>query len=567
MLFGIDVGGTHTDAVLLDKKGGILASVKIPTDPSDLLGSMTSAIEEVLKEVKDPEIERFNLSTTLCTNAIVQDELVPVGVLVSAGPGINPWVFKIGEHYEVIEGALDHRGTEIRPLNTKQAQEVISSFLKEGIEVFAIVGKFSPRNPIHEERLASLVGERASFITMGHSLSGQLNFPRRIATAYYNSAVWPIFNSFLNSVTDSLKRFNLSPQLNILKADGGTMPLSKATTTPVESIFSGPAASVMGIIALCDITQDAIVLDIGGTTTDIGVFASGEPLIEPENVRLRHRPTLVRAMKVKSIGLGGDSAVVVSGGNISVGPKRMGPAMARGGSVPTLIDAFNCLSSYSYGDKGASVEGMKQIGNELACGVEGAPSRVIETACTRLRKEVMDFLDEINERPIYTVHELLEYRKIEPEVIYLMGGPAEIMAPYIKKEFGLPVVIPQHSSVANAIGAALARPTIQVELFADTEKKIMTIPVFDIKRTISGSYSLKEAREETISQLMGFIKKEFGWEITREDTQVIEESCMNMVKDVFTVGQDIRVKCQVKPGICKEYENIVRCLCREQKTI
>ncbi len=567
MLFGIDVGGTHTDAVLLDKEGGIISAVKIPTDTGDLLGSLTAAIEEILKDSKGAKIERFNLSTTLCTNAIVQDELVPVGVLVTAGPGINPSLFRLGEHFEIIEGALDHRGTEIKPLDLKQAEEVISNFKSKGIDVFAVVGKFSPRNPVHEQKLASLLEGKASFITMGHTLSGQLNFPRRIATAYYNSAVWPIFNSFLNSVWDSLKKFHLSPQLNILKADGGTMPLSKAKHTPVESIFSGPAASVMGIIALCDIKEDALVLDIGGTTTDIGVFASGEPLIEPENVSLRHRPTLVRAMKVKSIGLGGDSAILVEDGILSVGPKRMGPAMAKGGNIPTLLDALNCLSHDSYGDKGASKEGMKQVGEKLLCKREEAPTRVIEAACRKLKEEITAFLREINERPIYTVHELLEYRKIEPKVIYLMGGPAEIVAPYIKKEFGLPVIIPEHSSVANAIGAAVARPTLEVELFADTEKKIMTIPVFDIKKSIPGSYSLHQAREETMSHLMAFIKREFGWEVSKEDTQIIEESCMNMVKDVFTVGQDIRVKCQIKPGICKEYENVVRCLCREQKII
>ncbi len=567
MLLGIDVGGTHTDAVLLDKEGGIISAVKIPTDTQDLLGSLTAAIEKILKDAKGAQIERFNLSTTLCTNAIVQDELVPVGVLVSAGPGIDPFSFRIGDHFEVIEGGLDHRGTEIKPLALKQAQEVISNFKTKGIDVFAVIGKFSPRNPVHEQKLASLLEGKGAFITMGHTLSGQLNFPRRIATAYYNSAVWPIFNSFLNSVGESLNRFHISPQLNILKADGGTMPLSKAKVTPVESIFSGPAASVMGIISLCDIKEDALVLDIGGTTTDIGVFASGEPLIEPENVSLRHRPTLVRAMKVKSIGLGGDSAVMVEQGSLLVGPKRIGPAMAQGGNIPTFLDALNCLSQESYGDKRASIEGINRIKEELAGKGEDTPGKIITTACRILKQEVMEFLREINEKPIYTVHELLEYRRIDPKVIYLMGGPAQIVAPYIKEEFGLPVVIPEHSSVANAIGAALARPTMEVELFADTEKKILTIPVFDIKKTISGSYSLKNAREETITHLMEFIKKEFGWEISREETEIIEESCMNMVKDVFTVGQDIRVKCQIKPGICKEYENVVRCLCREQKTI
>lgn len=102
--------------------------------------------------------------------------------------------------FEVIPGGLDHRGTEIYPLDLSQAKGVVSNLLDFGVRVFSIVSKFSPRNPVHEDKIAELIKEKAEFITLGHSLSGQLNFPRRIATAYYNSAVWPIFNKFLDSV-------------------------------------------------------------------------------------------------------------------------------------------------------------------------------------------------------------------------------------------------------------------------------------------------------------------------------------------------------------------------------
>jgi len=562
MLFGIDVGGTHTDAVLIDKHGGVLAWVKIPTDPEDLLSSIHQAIKEILSQEKKAEIDRFNLSTTLCTNAIVQDQLESVGVLISAGPGIDPGYFKIGDYYEVIPGGLDHRGTEISPIDINYASSVIADFLDQGIKVFAVISKFSPRNPIHEEKIVKLLDKKAEFVTAGHTLSGQLNFPRRIATAYYNSAVWPIFNNFLESVEKCLKEFNLNPQINILKADGGTMPMNKAKWIPVESIFSGPAASVMGIVALCPIEEDAIVLDIGGTTTDIGVFASGVPLIEPENVQLKHRPTLVRAMKVKSIGLGGDSAISIVDNTLKIGPKREGPCMAQGGDVPAFLDAINCISEESYGDVNASYKGMEEIGKKIKCAQHKVPLKVIECGCNILKQEVMSFLDEINERPIYTIHELLEYRKIEPKKIYLMGGPAKILAGYLEKEFNLPVIVPEYFSVANAIGAALARPTTQAELFADTEKRLKTIPVFGIKEKISGFYNLKKAREDLIEKMRDYIKEEYNWDIDYTEIEVIEESSMNMVKDEYTVGQDIRVKCQVKPGICKEYENSVRCICK-----
>ncbi len=562
MLFGIDVGGTHTDAVLIDGKKGVVAWVKIPTHPDDLLGSIRMAIKEILSQEKNVHVDRFNLSTTLCTNAIVQGKLEPVGVLVSAGPGIDPEMFRIGDYYEVIPGGLDHRGTELKPIEISYARKVISNYMDYGIKVFSIVSKFSPRNPSHEEKVASLLKEKAHFITMGHTLSGQLNFPRRIATAYYNSAVWPIFDNFLDSVDACLKEFNFSPAISILKADGGTMPVHSARKFPVESIFSGPAASVMGIMALCDIKEDVIVLDMGGTTTDIGVFAAGDPLIEPENVRLKHRPTLVRAMKVKSIGLGGDSVVTTKGDSVNVGPQRLGPCMAKGGDAPALLDALNCICEQHYGDRDASFKAMEKIKSELQCSLKEASKKVVSEACKILKREVDEFIEEINERPIYTIHELLEYKKIEPKKIYLMGGPARILKEYIEREFSLPVIIPEYSEVANAIGAAISRPTIQAELFADTEKKIMTIPVFEIKENISKNYNLKVAREELRSYMKKYVTENFGWDIDLDEIEVIEESSMNMVKDVFTVGQDIRVKCQVRPGICKDYENVVRCLCK-----
>lgn len=561
MLFGIDVGGTHTDGVLIDSEVGVRAYVKIPTDPDDLLGSIRQAISEILSQEKGVEIKRFNLSTTLCTNAIVQDLLEPVGVLVSAGPGIDPHKFSIGNYYEVIPGGLDHRGTEIQPLDISHANKVISNLLDYGVKVFSVVSKFSPRNPVHEEKIAELIQEKADFVTLGHKLSGQLNFPRRIATAYYNSAVWPIFDKFLNSVKRCLKEFKLSPQLNILKADGGTMPYNTAKRIPVESIFSGPAASVMGIFGLCDITEDAIVLDVGGTTTDIGVFADGVPLIEPENVRLKERPTLVRAMKVKSIGLGGDSAVRVKGGNIEIGPKRLGPCMAKGGDVPAFLDALNCISDETYGDRDASFKGMRKINEDLKSSSEDTPNRIVEQGCEILKKEVFEFIEEINERPIYTIEELLKFRKIEPKKIYLMGGPANILKKYVEKVFGLPVIVPEHFGVANAIGAAIARPTMQAELFADTEKKIMTIPVLGIKENVSKNYNLKIAKEDIRKYMSKYIKENLGWDIDLSELEIIFESSMNMVNDVFTVGQDIRVKCQVKPRICKDYEKVVRCVC------
>jgi len=565
MLLGIDVGGTHTDAVLLDRTG-LLASAKVETRQEDLLQSILAALGKIQDLAGEVEVQRFNLSTTLCTNAIVQDELKPVGVMVSAGPGIAPEAFRIGDHYEVIRGALDHRGEEIQALDGEQADRCVERFLEQGLSVFAAVGKFSPRNPAHEERMIRSLSDRAAFLTAGHWLSGQLNFPRRIATSYYNSAVWPIFNGFANSVESSLRQFSISPQLNILKADGGTMPLAQARRTPVESIFSGPAASVMGLMALCDIEEDALMLDVGGTTTDVGVFAGGHPLVEAESVELVHRPTLVRAMKTESIGLGGDSAVDVDAEGLRVGPRRRGACMACGGGQPTLVDALNCISEEWYGNREASVRGMQEVASHLQSSAEDAALQVVRHSCEKLRQQTATMLERINERPVYTVHEFLESRRIEPRKIYLMGGPARLMAPYLSREFGLPVVVPENAGVANALGAALARPTLQAELFADTHRRNLTVPVLGRQETVTRDYTLKKAKKDLVEDLCRYVRDNYNWRVDASEAEVVEESAMNMVRGMHTVGQDIRVKCQIKPGITPDYEGVVKCLCKELPT-
>ena len=479
MYLGLDVGGTHTDAVLIDVSG-VVDSVKVVTDHGNLLNSVTGAFDTLLKGVNPADIKRINLSTTLSTNAIVEGKTENVGMLVTAGPGVDPAGYSIGKNFHVIDGSIDHRGTEIKPPNRGQLEKAAKNFKKNGLKVFAVSGKFSTRNPNHENVLRDSVAEIADFTTLGHQLSGQLGFPRRVTTAYYNSAVWRIFSGFADAVEESIKHYGISPVINILKADGGTMPLSMARGLPVESILSGPAASVMGIIALCDIHDDSIILDIGGTTTDIAVFADGAPLIEPDGISLETRPTLVRALKTRSIGLGGDSAIHVRDGKVTVGPDRPGPSMAEGGGKPTLIDAFNAVGGTEYRDVGRSNEGINALSSKYGLESRSLAEAAVEYAVDLIKNEVDSLLREINEKPVYTVHEMIEGKTIVPRSVHVMGGPAEAFGFLLEKKFGLPVTIPENYAVANAIGAALSRTTIDIELFADNSSPRLSSMFFRI---------------------------------------------------------------------------------------
>lgn len=559
MLLGIDVGGTHTDAVLVGKEG-LVASAKIPTDHENLLRSVKAALETIVAKAGPEDVERLNLSTTLSTNAIVEGKTDPAGVFVSAGPGIDPANYAMGEYYFTASGSIDHRGAEIEPLDEKAITQGLEICREAGVKAFAAVTKFSTRNPAHERRIKELVHTQAEYVAMGHEFSGQPGFGRRIATAYYNCAVWRTYNRFADAVQQSALALGLSAGVNILKADGGTIPLALSRSQPVQSILSGPAASVMGIIAVCDIKTDSVILDVGGTTTDIAVFAEGAPLIENEGIAIAGRPTLVRALRTRSIGVGGDSAVGVSAQGVMVGPQRFGPSMALGGAHPTLVDALNVLGAVSYGDPAASLRGMAELAGAHGYDPETLAEYAVSFAINRIREETADFIREINDKPVYTIYEMLEGKKLVPARVYAMGGPAMALAPLLRDAFSEEVVVPEHYAVANAIGAALSRPTFSVELFADTSKGRMLIPSLGESRETPRDYNLSAAENDARAALRNHLRQQGMFE-GEADIEVTEGSSFNMVEGMTMTGQNIRVACQIRPGVLPGYRKAVSCKC------
>lgn len=563
MLLGIDVGGTHTDAVALDLSGPcveVVASCKVATDHDDLLSSVTRALGIILNEVDQSLIKQLNLSTTLSTNAIVENRTEDVGLLVSAGPGIDPHNFRPCRDFHVLDGSIDHRGNEIKALPSRQVEDAIAACRKNGVRVFAAVGKFSTRNPRHENVIRRMVCqckdengcEAADFVSMGHEQGGTLNFPRRVATAYFNCAVWRLYNGFVSAVRNSLNEMDMAHVVvNMLKADGGTMPLEASRKIPVQSIFSGPAASVMGIIALCDIVHDSVILDIGGTTTDIAIFAGGAPLVEREGIAIGSHPTLVQALKVKSIGIGGDSAISVIGEEVHVGPSRLGPPVCLGGERPTLTDALNCVEACELGDVTASKQALDDFALKHSIKPEKLAKAAVEYATTTIYNAARMLVDEINSKPVYTIHELLEGKRVVPRKIYLMGGPAKAMKQGLFDKFRLSTDVPTNYSVANAIGAALTRTTWELELFADTERHVLFIPSLSHRENIPTSYTEKDARKDAINNLTIHLDK-LGVLLAPEDAQITDSSSFNMVKGYDTVGRNIRVKCQVRPGVVRK---------------
>ncbi|SKA93552.1 Hydantoinase/oxoprolinase N-terminal region [Paucidesulfovibrio gracilis DSM 16080] len=560
MYLGIDVGGTHTDAVALDISGPgveVVSACKVATRPRDLLGSVREALERVLQGVDRAKVKRLNLSTTLSTNAIVEGRTEEVGVLVIPGPGMDPTDYMLCRDYHVLDGAMDHRGNETARLDNTQCQAAIASCRANGVNTFAVVGKFSVRNPLHENTLRHMLCgtregqacERADFVTLGHQLGGRLNFPRRVATAYFNCSVRRLYNDFADAVERGLEAMDMAHvRVNVLKADGGTMPLAFSRRMPVQSIFSGPAASVMGIIALCEIIHDSVILDIGGTTTDIAVFAAGSPLLERDGIAIGSHPTLVRALKVKSIGVGGDSALSVIGDTVRVGPRRLGPSMAAGGEHPTLTDALNCQGLSAVGDVDASRNGMAAFAEAHTISPDKLAAQAVDAAARTIHEQTRALVAEINDQPVYTIHELIEGKRIVPRKLYLMGGPAEAMRMPLFQRFQLSNEAPEHFAVANAVGAALTRTTTDVELFADTQKHIMFLPGLGHHENIPGTYTLEDAKRDAMNHLLAHLA-DLRLSADAQRAEITHASSFNMVDGMRTTGRNMRVKCQIKPGV------------------
>jgi N-methylhydantoinase A/oxoprolinase/acetone carboxylase beta subunit len=420
MIIGLDVGGTHTDAVLIGKDG-VRCFAKIPTDAANLFDSVWLALEEVTRGISPENILRVVLSTTLTTNAIAEDKLEKAGMIVSSGPGIDPESYRTGRNYFCVSGSIDHRGREIEPVDRLEIEAVAARLQAEGVRHVGVVGKFSVRNPRHEIQMAEILDNSFDYVVMGHRVSGNLSFPRRIATAFLNASVYSMHRRFFEAVHASLKRKGLDLPIHILKADGGTMSLTSSLDSPGQSILSGPAASVMGSLPFASEDRETLVLDIGGTTTDMAVLIRRSPLLDPLGIELGGYKTLIRALHTRSIGLGGDSVVRIVDGKVRIGPERQGPAMAYGGRVPTPTDALFVLGKATNGDKDAACNGFGPIARELGLSVEEAASRVFEHACHAILEAAAHMVAEINGKPVYTVHEILEGHVVRPSEILVLA--------------------------------------------------------------------------------------------------------------------------------------------------
>ena len=443
---GIDVGGTNTDAVLIDENLNIVADIKHPTS-SDIYDGIVGAVREVLRQsnVDRRQIRQAMLGTTQCTNAIVERKhLAPIGILRIGAPatlGIQPMVDwaedirKIAVGSVVVGGGFEYDGKELAPFDDEAAKEFFLDMKGKGVKSIAISCVFSTVRNDHELAAAKLCREVMGddvHISISSEI-GSMGLIERENATILNAALWQVAERFTEGFAKSLAEEGITDaDVYLSQNDGTLMTMEHARRYPILTIACGPTNSIRGASYLSSL-KDAIVIDVGGTTTDLGVIQNGFPRESSVAVTIGGVRTNFRMPDVVSIGLGGGSIVRQHpDGTVTVGPDSVGyeiteKAMVFGGDVMTATDIAVRLGMVRLGD----TDRVRDIPKELA-----------EKAMDAIRILIEDAID------------AMKVSSADSDVI-LVGGGSIILSE--KLEGAAAVVKPEHFGCANAIGSAISK--------------------------------------------------------------------------------------------------------------
>ena len=338
---GIDTGGTFTDAVLLDARKQVAASAKSLTTRFDLAQGIGAALDQLPAEAL-AQVSLVSLSTTLTTNSVVEGKGSPVAVLL-AGYDVQQikasgLVEMLGQDcIAALPGGHDAGGNPMAPLDEAATRAAILHHAPR-VSAFAISASFAVRNPEHELQMRAWVQALCDKpVTCGHELASSLGAPRRAMTVALNARMISHVKALIDSVQRTLHQRRIDAPLMIVKGDGSLITAESALNRPVGTVLSGPAASVIGACALSG-TDNAIVADMGGTTTDIAVVRNGQPELSVDGALIGNWRPMVEAVKVYSIGLGGDSEVRFLGGKgMAIGPRRVVPLSLLAHQYPQVL--------------------------------------------------------------------------------------------------------------------------------------------------------------------------------------------------------------------------------------
>jgi N-methylhydantoinase A/oxoprolinase/acetone carboxylase beta subunit len=349
-VLGIDTGGTYTDGVLLaEDDRSVLKKTKTLTTKQDLSIGILEALDELLPEDRNA-IKLVSISTTLATNSIAEGKGRPMALFLA---GYDPDLvrhFHFNERfatprYYFFQGGHTLTGEEQAPLEIdniiRTAREV-----KDDVEAIAISGYFSPFNISHEEIAAQETMQATGLpVVTGYRLSSKLNSIQRATTASLNASLLSILKEFMTSIEHALEQRGVKAPLMVMHSAGTLMKTAEVRSRPVETVHSGPAASAIGAKILAQI-DNALMIDVGGTTTDIAIIDRGRLKINENGAVVGGYHTAVRAADTRSIGLGGDSFLRLDAeNNLVIGPERVVPLAYLAHKHPPVSNYLQTLTN------------------------------------------------------------------------------------------------------------------------------------------------------------------------------------------------------------------------------
>ncbi len=389
LYLGFDTGGTYTDAVLFSEERGVVAKAKALTTRHDLAVGIAEAADRViaLAGIAPRAIRLVSMSTTLATNALVEGQGGRVGLVMigfsetdldkdglKTALGSDPVIFVPGGH--------DVHGNEAK-LDLSGLEEALPE-LATSVSGLAVCGYFSTRNPKHEILARDLIRERTGLpVTTSHELSSKLGGPRRALTTLLNARLISMIDRLIAATEGFLDDRGIDAPLMVVRGDGALVSARFARQRPIETILSGPAASIVGARHLTGL-EDAVVSDIGGTTTDIAILDKGVPRLDPEGATVGGFRTMVEAVAMRTFGLGGDSEVTIADGGLDpailLGPRRLVPlslaAHQHGAAIAETLERQ--LRAANPGRMDGRFAVRTGVPDRLAAGLSTAEARLYE---------------------------------------------------------------------------------------------------------------------------------------------------------------------------------------------
>jgi N-methylhydantoinase A/oxoprolinase/acetone carboxylase beta subunit len=438
---GVDVGGTNTDAVLMDGEQ-VVGWHKTPTTP-DVTSGITTAMKTVLQETKVParQIKAVMIGTTHFTNAVVERKRLMQTAAVRLGlpatealPPMVDWPpdlrDTIGNHKYLVHGGHEFDGREISPLDEKEVRDVARDIRSKGVKAVAISAVFSPVNSTFEERAAEIIRNEIpdASLSLSHEI-GRMGLLERENAAILNACLGDLAKAIVQSFRQALKDMRIDAPFYLSQNDGTLMGADFAEKYPVLTFASGPTNSMRGAAFLSG-AKDAMVVDLGGTTSDVGMLLRGFPREASVAVDISGVRTNFRMPDVFSFGLGGGS--IVSEEPVKIGPQSVGYELTTkgrvfGGPVLTATDLAVAGGLASIGDPA----GVKHLDSTFVRAALEEMQTMVETAVDRMKTSA------------------------EPVPLILVGGGTILVSRQIRGASEM--VKPEHFPVANAIGAAIAQ--------------------------------------------------------------------------------------------------------------